>query len=409
MSRWKWLPIGIAVLVAGIVAWRLWSQRAPTAARGGGAGDAPVPVTVVAAESKDVPIFLNALGTVQALNTVTVNAQVSGQLMAIHFKEGEEVKQGSLIAEIDPRTFQAALDQALAKKKQDEAQLSASRSTLARYEELIKQHFVAAQDLENQRQTVRQQEALVAADDAAISSARTQLSFTKITAPIDGIAGIRQVDVGNLISANGSTGIVVLTQVHPLNVLFSLPEQNIDLVRTSGSPADSLAVTALDRNDSHEIAQGVLKVVDNQIDTTTGTFKLKAEFTNLQNTLWPGQFVNVRVQVRTVAGGVVVPATAVQRGPDGSYAYVVQGDNTVAMTALEVGDEASDSTVLIKSGLKAGDKVVTEGQFRLKPGSKVQPLAPGEAAPATSAEELAKIKDAGPKQQPQRRRPGGGG
>jgi len=409
MSRWKWLPIGIAVLVAGIVAWRLWSQRAPTATRGGGAGDAPVPVTVVAAESKDVPIFLNALGTVQALNTVTVNAQVSGQLMAIHFKEGEEVKQGSLIAEIDPRTFQAALDQALAKKKQDEAQLSASRSTLARYEELIKQHFVAAQDLENQRQTVRQQEALVAADDAAISSARTQLSFTKITAPIDGIAGIRQVDVGNLISANGSTGIVVLTQVHPLNVLFSLPEQNIDLVRTSGSPADSLAVTALDRNDSHEIAQGVLKVVDNQIDTTTGTFKLKAEFTNLQNTLWPGQFVNVRVQVRTVAGGVVVPATAVQRGPDGSYAYVVQGDNTVAMTALEVGDEASDSTVLIKSGLKPGDKVVTEGQFRLKPGSKVQPLAPGEAAPATSAEELAKIKDAGPKQQPQRRRPGGGG
>jgi len=409
MSRWKWLLIAIAVLVAGIVAWRLWSQRAPTAARGGGASDAPVPVTVVAAESKDVPIFLNALGTVQALNTVTVNAQVSGQLMAIHFKEGEEVKQGSLIAEIDPRTFQAALDQALAKKKQDEAQLSASRSTLARYEELIKQHFVAAQDLENQRQTVRQQEALVAADDAAISSARTQLSFTKITAPIDGIAGIRQVDVGNLISANGSTGIVVLTQVHPLNVLFSLPEQNIDLVRTSGSPADSLAVTALDRNDSHEIAQGVLKVVDNQIDTTTGTFKLKAEFTNLQNTLWPGQFVNVRVQVRTVAGGVVVPATAVQRGPDGSYAYVVQGDNTVAMTALEVGDEASDSTVLIKSGLKSGDKVVTEGQFRLKPGSKVQPLAPGEAAPATSAEELAKIKDAGPKQQPQRRRPGGGG
>ena len=406
MSRWKWLLIGIAVLVAGIVAWRLWSQRAPTAARGGGAGDAPVPVTVVAAESKDVPIFLNALGTVQALNTVTVNAQVSGQLMAIHFKEGEEVKQGSLIAEIDPRTFQAALDQALAKKKQDEAQLSASRSTLARYEELIKQHFVAAQDLENQRQTVRQQEALVAADDAAISSARTQLSFTKITAPIDGIAGIRQVDVGNLISANGSTGIVVLTQVHPLNVLFSLPEQNIDLVRTSGSPADSLAVTALDRNDSHEIAQGVLKVVDNQIDTTTGTFKLKAEFTNLQNTLWPGQFVNVRVQVRTVAGGVVVPATAVQRGPDGSYAYVVQGDNTVAMTALEVGDEASDSTVLIKSGLKSGDKVVTEGQFRLKPGSKVQPLAPGEAGPATSAEELAKMKDKGAPQQGQRR--GGG-
>ena len=411
MSRWKWLLIGIAAVLVGIIAWRLWAQRAPAAgARGAGGNDAPVPVTVVSAEQKDVPIFLSALGTVQALNTVTVNAQVSGQLKALHFNEGEEVKKDSLIAEIDPRTFQAALDQALAKKKQDEAQLSASRSTLARFEELIKQHFVAAQDLENQRQTVRQQEALVAADEAAISSARTQLSFTRITAPIDGIAGIRQVDVGNLITANGSTGIVVLTQVHPLNVVFSLPEQDIDRVRTSGSPADSLVVSALDRNDSHEIAEGVLKVVDNQIDTTTGTFKLKAEFTNLTNTLWPGQFVNVRVKVKTVTGGVVVPATAVQRGPDGSYAYVVQPDNTVSMQALQVGDEASDSTVLITSGLKPGDKVVTEGQFRLKPGSKVQPLAPGEAGPATSAEELAKIKDAAPKQQPQqRRRPGGGG
>ncbi|MGH8172657.1 MAG: efflux RND transporter periplasmic adaptor subunit, partial [Rhodanobacteraceae bacterium] len=241
MSRWKWLLIGIAVVLVGIIAWRLWSERPPAAgARGAGGNDAPVPVTVVAAEQKDVPIFLNALGTVQALNTVTVNAQVSGQLKALHFNEGEEVKKDDLIAEIDPRTFQAALDQALAKKKQDEAQLSASRSTLARYEELIKQHFVAAQDLENQRQTVRQQEALVAADDAAISSARTQLSFTRITAPIDGIAGIRQVDVGNLVTANGSTGIVVLTQVHPLNVVFSLPEQDIDRVRTSGSPADAL-------------------------------------------------------------------------------------------------------------------------------------------------------------------------
>ncbi|MGH8174432.1 MAG: efflux RND transporter periplasmic adaptor subunit, partial [Rhodanobacteraceae bacterium] len=170
-----------------------------------------------------------------------------------------------------------------------------------------------------------------------------------------------------------------------------------------------LVVTALDRNDSHEIATGVLKVVDNQIDASTGTFKLKSEFANANNALWPGQFVNVRVKVKTISGGVVVPATAVQRGPDGSYAYVVQPDNTVAMQALQVGDQASDSSVLITSGLKVGDKVVTEGQFRLKPGSTVQPLAPGEAGPATSAEELAKIKDAAPKQQAQRRRPGSGG
>ena len=286
------------------------------------------------------------------------------------------MKAGQLIAQIDPRTFQSALDQAAAKKKQDEAQLSASRSTLARFEELIKKNFVAAQDLENQRQLVRQQEALVAADDAAISTAKTQLGYTRITAPIDGIAGIRQVDVGNLVTANSGTGMVVLTQVHPINVIFNLPEQNLELVRATDA-STPLPVTALDRGDSHPLAEGVLKVIDNQIDTTTGTFKLKSEFANLENTLWPGQFVNVRVKVKTVGNGLVVPATAVQRGPDGSYAYVVQADSTVKMTPLKLGDEAGDNTILVTDGLNVGDKVVTEGQFRLKPGSKVQPLAPG--------------------------------
>ena len=412
MSRWKWALIAIAIVLVAVITWRLVSQRESTAARAGaGASDAPVPVTVVPVDKKDVPIYLQALGTVQALNTVTVNAQVSGQLKSINFSEGQEVKAGTLIAEIDPRTFQAAFDQAAAKKKQDEAQLSASRSTQARYEELIKKNFVAAQDLENQRQLVRQQEALVAADDAAISSARTQLSFTKITAPIDGIAGIRLVDVGNLITASAGNGIVVLTEVHPINVIFNLPEQNLELVRTKDA-SSPLPVTALDRNDSHPIADGVLKVVDNQIDTTTGTFKLKAEFANTENALWPGQFVNVRVQVKTVSGGLVVPATAVQRGPDGSYAYVVQPDSTVKMTPLQLGDEAGDNTILVNSGLALGDKVVTEGQFRLKPGSKVQPLAPGQAAPATSAAELDKLKAQNPQQQQRagaRRRGGGGG
>ena len=411
MSRWKWALIVVAIVLAGIVGWRLLAQRQATAMRGQGANDAPVPVTVVPVEQKDVPVYLSALGTVQALNTVTVNAQVSGQLKSINFKEGQEVKTGDLIAEIDPRTFQAALDQAAAKKKQDEAQLTASRSTLARYEELIKKNFVAAQDLENQHQLVRQQEALVAADDAAISTAKTQLGYTKITAPIDGIAGIRQVDVGNLVTANAGSGLVVLTEVHPINVIFSLPEQNLELVRTTDA-SDPLPVSALDRNDAHTIADGTLKVIDNQIDTTTGTFKLKAEFANEKNALWPGQFVNVRVQVKTVTGGLVVPATAVQRGPDGSYAYVVQPDSTVAMTPLKLGNEAADNTILVTSGLKAGDKVVTEGQFRLKPGSKVQALAPGEAAPPTSAAELEKLKAQNPQQQQQRgggRRRGGGG
>ena len=413
MSRWKWALIAIAIVLAGVVAWRVIAHRGASGGfgtRGGpGGSEAPVPVTVVAVEQKDVPIYLKALGTVQALNTVTVSAQVSGQLKSINFTEGKEVKAGELIAEIDPRTFQAALDQAAAKKKQDEAQLSASRSTLARYEDLIKQHFVAAQDLENQRQLVRQQEALVAADDAAISSARTELGYTKITAPITGIAGIRQVDVGNLVTANSGTGIVVLTEVHPINVIFNLAEQYLDDVRGSGT-ADPLEVTALDSADAKPIADGVLKVVDNQVDASTGTFKLKAEFANETNALWPGQFVNVRVRVRTIASGLVMPATAAQRGPDGDYAYVVQPDSTVKMTPLKLGDEAGDNLILVASGLALGDKVVTEGQFRLKPGSKVQALAPGEAAPPTSTAELDKLK----KQklgQPQRggRRRGGGG
>jgi multidrug efflux system membrane fusion protein len=409
MSRWKLALVVVVLVLAGIVGWRLWESHAarnPTAGgrAGAAAADAPVPVTVVAVEARDVPVYLTALGTVQALNTVTVNAQVSGQIQSINFKEGEEIKAGSLIAQIDPRTFQASLDQALAKKKQDAATLSASASTLRRYEDLIKQHFVAAQDLENQRQTVATQTALVAADEAAAASARIQLGYTRIVAPITGIAGIRQVDVGNLVTANASTGIVTLTQVHPINVIFTLPEQNLEQVRTGQTDA-ALEVTALDRTDSHVIASGVLKVIDNQIDTTTGTFKLKSEFDNDKNALWPGQFVNVRVQTRTVKGGLVVPATAVQRGPDGSYVYALQADNTVAMKTITPIGDAGDNGTLVSGGVAAGDRVVTEGQFRLKPGSKVQALAPGEAPPATSAAELDKLKQQD-KSQPQRR--GGG-
>jgi len=410
MSRWKWALIAVAVVLVAVVAWRLFAHREAAGGgigmRGGAGGaDQPVPVTVVPVEQKDVPIYLSALGTVQALNTVTVNAQVSGQIQSINFKEGQEVKAGDTIAVIDPRTFQSALDQAAAKKRQDEAQLTASKSTLARYTELIKKNFVAAQDLENQNQLVRQQEALVAADEAAVSTAKTQLGYTKITAPIDGIAGIRQVDVGNLITANSGSGIVVLTEIHPINVIFSLPEQSIDQVRAPDG-ADPLPVAALDRTDAHTIADGSLKVIDNQIDTTTGTFKLKAEFPNETNALWPGQFVNVRVRLRTVAGGLVVPATAVQRGPEGNYVYALQADATVAMKPVVTAGDAGDDGVLVSSGIAAGDKVVTEGQFRLKPGSKVQALAPGETPAPPSAEELAKMKDKGAPQQGQRR--GGG-
>lgn len=391
MSRWKLALAVVIVLLVAIIGWRLLN-RTPTAGTkdSASAANAPVPVTVVPAVTQDVPVYLTALGTVQALNTVTVNAQVSGQLKSLHFTEGDEIQQGALIAEIDPRTFQSSLDQAEAKKKQDAAQLSASQSTLRRYEDLIKQHFVAAQDLENQRQTVRQQEAMVAADEAAASSARIQLGYTRITAPITGIAGLRQVDVGNLVQANSSTGIVVLTQIHPLNVIFTLPSQNLSEVRAAQA-AGNLQVAALDRTDSHVVAgDGVLKVIDNQIDVTTSTFKLKSEFPNADGQLWPGQFVNVRMLLRTVKDGLVVPTQAVQRGPDGDYVYQLQADNTVTMQPIKTIGEADDTHMLVGSGLKVGDKMVTEGQFRLKPGAKVTPLAPGEVPKAPTPEEIQK-------------------
>ena len=381
MSRGKLIAIVVVAGLAIFVAWRLLGQGAADRGRRGGEGDdSPIPVTVVAATTQDVPLYLTALGTVQALNTVTVSAQVSGQLQAVHFAEGQEVKKGDLIAEIDPRSYQAAFDQALAKKKQDEAQLAASKSTLKRYEDLIGKNFVSAQDLENQRQTVRQQEALIAGDIAAIENARTQLSFTKITAPIDGLAGIRQVDVGNLLQANGSS-IVTLTQTRPLNVIFNLPQQ--DMAKVREADATPLRVTALSRNDSTPIAEGELKVIDNSIDTSTATFKLKAEFPNADRKLWPGEFVNVRLAVRTVTDGIVVPATGVQQGPDGEYAWVVQDDSTVKMQAVQTGGTVDGGGVLILNGLAAGDRVVTEGQFRLKSGIKVAAMAPGEVAAPT--------------------------
>ncbi|WP_440225452.1 efflux RND transporter periplasmic adaptor subunit [Dokdonella sp. MW10] len=380
MSRGKWIGIAVVALVALAVGSRFVGREGQKRGPHEGRDDAPVPVTAVAAEARDVPLFLTALGTVQALNTVTVAAQVGGQLQAVHFREGQEVRKGDLIAEIDPRTYQAALDQALAKKKQDEAQLAASRSTLKRYEELIGQKFVSAQDLENQRQTVRQQEALIASDDAAISNARTQLGFTRIVAPIDGLAGIRQVDVGNLVTANGS-GIVVLTQVQPLNIVFNLPQQ--DMAKVREADATPLKVLALSRADAKTIAEGELVVIDNTIDTSTATFKLKSEFANADRKLWPGEFVNVRLQVRTVQGGVVVPATGVQQGPEGEYAWLVQGDDTVKMHKLVTGGTLDGGDVLVTEGLAVGDRIVTEGQFRLKAGTKVKPMAPGEVAAPT--------------------------
>mgnify|MGYP001606960409 CR=1 FL=1 len=415
MSRWKIVLVVLALLIAAVVAWRILHKPAAT----GAAANAPIPVTAVAVERRDVPVNLSALGTVQALNTVTVNAQVAGELMSINFTEGKPVKKGEVLAQIDPRTYQANYDQALAKKKQDEAQLATAQSTLKRNQTLVAKGYVAALDMDTFRNTVNQLTATVAADAASVSASKVQLGYTKVLSPIDGLAGIRAVDPGNVVST--STAIVTLTQVHPINVLFTLPEQDLELVRGSDSGDKALSVIAMDRVDSHVVAgDGVLRVIDNQIDTSTGTFRLKSEFPNAKNDLWPGQFVNVRLQVNTVKGGLVIPTQAVQRGPDGDYVYLVVAPDakaaaadtvpahakpgaattsapaqTVKMQPIKVGGDADDSHVLVTSGLSEGDQVVTEGQFRLKPGARVLALKPGEVPPPPTTAELDAAKKQG--------------
>ena len=413
MSRfWKIALIVVAVLVVGGVAFRLMHKPGeapgadnrhakagqndgPQGADGQDKDNAPVPVTVEPTVRQNVPVYLTALGTVTALNTVTVNPQVGGQLWAINFKEGQAVKKGDVIAQIDPRTYQAAYDQAVAKQKQDEAALATAISTLDRNQKLVASGYVAALNIDTYRNNVNQLKATVVADEANVRSTKVQLDFTKIISPIDGVAGIRQVDPGNVVTT--STAIVTLTQIQPVYVIFNLPEQNLEAVRDSfQGGTNKLEVIALDRADAHPLdTTGGLQVVDNQIDTGTGTFKLRAIFDNPKSALWPGQFVNVRLRVNTVSGGLVIPAQAVQRGPDGDFVYKLQSDKTVAMQSVKVASEVGDSHVMVSTGLNEGDQVVTEGQFRLKPGSKVTALKPGEVPPAPVASDGKKGKQGG--------------
>ncbi|MGN2253127.1 efflux RND transporter periplasmic adaptor subunit [Frateuria sp. GZRe12] len=401
MSRfWKIALIVVVVLVLAVVGLRLMHKPGgqPGQANAQGQGEEgkqpPVPVTVVPVARQDVPVYLTALGTVQALNTVAISPQVSGRLISLEFTEGQPVKKGQVLAQIDPRTFQATYDQATARLHQDQAQLATAKANYSRSQELGPKGYIAKQDLDALRNTVRQLEATLASDQAQIRDAEVQLGYTKVVSPIDGLAGIRGVDPGNVVTTTST--IVTLTQLHPINVMFNLPEQNLDMVRQAAVGGGALSVAALARDDAHVIADGgVLKVIDNQIDASTGTFRLKSEFPNQKNELWPGQFVNVRLKVRTVGGGLVIPAQAVQRGPDGDYVYLLQKDDTVKMQPVQVAQEVGDSAVMIAAGLTEGQRVVTEGQFRLKPGSKVNPLKPGEVPPAPTKEELEKAKKDG--------------
>ena len=330
-----------------------------------------MPVVLAEAARRDLEVHLQGLATVQAFNTVTIRAQVDGQLSRIVFREGQEVRVGDLLAEIDARSFQAALDQAIARKAQDEAQLANARNDLQRYRGLVEQNYVARQQLDVTQAQVKQLEAAVLGDQAAIEAARVTLGYTAIRSPIEGRTGIRLVDTGNIVKASDSTGIVVITQLRPISLVFTLPEEDLQrIVRTMR--AGPLAVVALSRDGKERLDQGVLELVDNQIDTGTGTMRLKATMPNRAGLLWPGQFVNALLSVETLQQALVVPAAAIQRGPQGTFVYAVRPDDTVDMKTVVPG-EISEGQAVIESGLEDGERVVIEGQYRLQPGSRVAP------------------------------------
>ena len=335
-----------------------------------GAEGGPVPVLAAPAAKADVPVYLDAVGTIKALNTVTVRPQVDGKLLSVGFTEGDDVNKGDVLARIDPTTYQAQLDQAIAKKAQDSAQLANAKIDLDRYEKLAASNAINHQQADTQKALVAQFAALVQSDQAAIENMQATLGYTTIIAPIAGRTGIRMVDEGNIVHASdANSAIVVITQLKPISVLFSLPQQDL------GQVNDAFAKTPLtieaQRPDSDAVIdRGTLRVVDNQVDQTTGTVKLKAEFPNTGLALWPGQFVNVRLLIDTLKDVVVIPTGAVQRGPSGTFVYVVKDDNTVAIRPIAVQKQDETQTV-VKSGLTPPERVVTTGFVRLTDGSKV--------------------------------------
>jgi multidrug efflux system membrane fusion protein len=314
------------------------------------------------------------LGKVQALNTVTIRAQIDGKIMEAAFHEGQNVRTGDLLLQIDPRPYQAALDQAIAKQNQDQAQLGYAQKVLERDTGLFDKKIIDRQSLDLQQATTAQLEALVKADEAAVANAKVQLEFTKITAPIDGRVGLRLVDQGNIVHANDQAGLAVITQLQPISVVFTLPEGNLREItkklKTNGTD-ESLAVAAVDPQTNQIIGQGELRAMDNQVDDATGTIKMKAVFQNRQFELWPGQFVNIRLLVDTRRQQLVVPSSAVNQGPSGEFIYIIRPDLIAEVRAVEAGISEDGSTV-IESGLSEGDTVVVDGQYLLKSNARVQ-------------------------------------
>jgi multidrug efflux system membrane fusion protein len=340
-----------------------------TPSRAGQTADTPVPVLVTAAKQDDVPVYFDGVGTSRALNTVTVRAQVDGKLMSVNFKEGQDVEKGFVLADIDPTIYRAQLDQAVAKKAMDEAHLGNARIDLDRYAKLVATNSATRQQFDTQKALVAEYEAQVQADQGVIENAKAMLSYTQIVAPIAGRTGLRLVDAGNIVHAVDTTGVVVITEIRPIAVIFTLPQQELAAVNRAFERGE-LSVNALGDDNRTVVDRGKLEVVDNQVDQTTGTVKLKAVFPNEHLQLWPGQFVNVKLLVDTLKDAMVVPTAAVQLGPNGTFVYVANDDGTVSVRPVTVSQQ-DDTEAVLASGTAAGERVVTTGFAQLNDGTRI--------------------------------------
>ena len=398
-KRGRWIGSLIAIvglaLLAGF-AWYLTHQPkavsataaggsvAPGGPSGGGRFGAASTVGIATAKQADIPVLIEALGTVTPAANVTVRPQVSGVLTQVLFKEGQMVRKGDLLATIAPEPFQMVLSQALGARIRDEAQLEAARVTLARYRTLLAQDSIARQDVDTQAALVRQLEGTVTIDRANEGTAKLSLGYARITAPVGGRVGLRPLDAGNYIAAGDANGVAVITQVAPIDVAFSIPQDRVPEVQSRLAEGAQLPVAAFDRARMHKLDTGTFSTLDNLVDTTTGTVKAKARFANADGSLFPNQFVNVRLLLRTIRSAVVVPVTALRHGPNGDFVYVFKPDRTVALRSVTRG-EASVDSVAIATGLEAGESVVTEGGDRLKDGASVQTAADRPLIPASGA------------------------
>jgi multidrug efflux system membrane fusion protein len=381
--RWRWIAVAVVVIAAIVAAWFWFGRGAEDPAKAGrGKGDPnarPVPVVAAPARKGTIDVYIDALGTVTPRNMVVVHSRVDGQLMTVAFREGQDVKAGDLLAQIDPRPFEVMLTQANGQMARDQAQLKNAQLDLERYRTLLTQDSISKQQVDTQEALVRQYQGTVATDQGAIDNAKLQLTYSRITAPISGRVGLRQVDPGNMVHASDSNGLVTIAQVKPMTVIYPVPEDNLPRIVKRTQSGEEVAVEAYDRSGKNKLATGRLLTFDNQIDTTTGTVKLRAEFPNQDGVLFPNQFVNVRMKVETKADTTLLPTAAIQRGAPGTFVFLVKQDQTVSVTPVKLGTTEGETTE-VQSGVAPGNLVVVDGADKLREGSKIELIDPNARA-----------------------------